>query len=64
MDDDKSAQDSSLTQNSALRMKPSGRRLSTLETRSGTWTLGKTIGVGATSKVKLAKNHETGEQVL
>ncbi|KAF2428617.1 Pkinase-domain-containing protein [Tothia fuscella] len=40
-----------------------GRRRTTLDTSTGRWGLGKTIGAGSMGKVKLAKNLETGEQV-
>jgi hypothetical protein len=40
-----------------------GRRRTTIETPTGRWGLGKTIGAGSMGKVKLAKNLETGEQV-
>jgi len=40
-----------------------GRRRTTLDTSTGKWALGKTIGAGSMGKVKLAKNLETGEQV-
>jgi serine/threonine protein kinase KIN1/2 len=39
-----------------------GRR-TMLETSTGQWALGKTIGAGSMGKVKLAKNVDTGEQV-
>lgn len=39
------------------------RRRSNLQTSTGSWVLGKTIGQGSMGKVKLAKNLETGEQV-
>jgi len=34
-----------------------------IETETGRWSLGKTIGAGSMGKVKLARNLETGEQV-
>jgi hypothetical protein len=40
-----------------------GRRRTTIDTSTGRWGLGKTIGAGSMGKVKLAKNLETGEQV-
>lgn len=40
------------------------RRRTTITTPTGQWALGKTIGAGSMGKVKLAKNMETGEQVL
>ncbi|KIW06688.1 hypothetical protein, variant 2 [Verruconis gallopava] len=40
-----------------------GRRRTTLDTQTGRWGLGKTIGAGSMGKVKLARNLETGEQV-
>jgi serine/threonine protein kinase KIN1/2 len=49
---------------SAARAEQSGKKRSTLHTRTGKWSLGKTIGTGGVSKVKAAKNLETGEQVL
>jgi hypothetical protein len=49
---------------SAVRAEQSGKRRSTLHIGTSKWSLGKTIGVGSASKVKLAKNLETGEQVL
>lgn len=39
------------------------RRRTTITTSTGTWEFGKTIGAGSVSKVKLAKNMETGELV-
>ena len=39
------------------------RRRTTLDTQTGHWELGKTIGAGSMGKVKLARNKETGEQV-
>jgi hypothetical protein len=46
------------------RTQPSqGRRRTTIDTQTGRWGLGKTIGAGSMGKVKLAKNLETGEQV-
>ena len=41
----------------------SGKRRTSIQTQTGTWALGKTIGQGSMGKVKLAKNLETGEQV-
>lgn len=40
------------------------RRRTTITTPTGQWALGKTIGAGSMGKVKLAKNMETGEQVI
>ncbi|KAI9734899.1 MAG: serine/threonine-protein kinase KIN2 [Cirrosporium novae-zelandiae] len=40
-----------------------GRRRTTIDSPSGHWALGKTIGAGSMGKVKLAKSLETGEQV-
>lgn len=40
------------------------RRRTTIATPTGQWALGKTIGAGSMGKVKLAKNMETGEQVI
>ena len=40
------------------------RRRTTITTPTGHWALGKTIGAGSMGKVKLAKNMETGEQVI
>lgn len=40
------------------------RKRPTISTPTGQWALGKTIGAGSMGKVKLAKNLETGEQVL
>lgn len=46
------------------RPQPSqGRRRTTIDTQTGKWGLGKTIGAGSMGKVKLAKNLETGDQV-
>ncbi|TID21296.1 CAMK/CAMKL/KIN1 protein kinase [Venturia nashicola] len=46
------------------RPQPSqGRRRTTIDTQTGKWGLGKTIGAGSMGKVKLAKNLESGEQV-
>jgi hypothetical protein len=42
---------------------PSVKRRTTIATKTGEWSLGKTIGAGSMGKVKLAKNLETGEQV-
>ncbi|PGH11099.1 CAMK/CAMKL/KIN1 protein kinase [Polytolypa hystricis UAMH7299] len=42
---------------------PQPRRRTTINTATGLWALGKTIGAGSMGKVKLAKNLETGEQV-
>ena len=39
------------------------KRRTTIDTQTGRWSLGKTIGAGSMGKVKLAKNMETGEQV-
>ena len=39
------------------------RKRTNLQTSTGSWALGKTIGQGSMGKVKLAKNLETGEQV-
>nr|OQO22273.1 hypothetical protein B0A51_09330 [Rachicladosporium sp. CCFEE 5018] len=39
------------------------RRRTTVDTQTGHWDLGKTIGAGSMGKVKLARNKETGEQV-
>jgi serine/threonine protein kinase len=39
------------------------RRRTTIDTQTGHWELGKTIGAGSMGKVKLARNKETGEQV-
>lgn len=39
------------------------RRRTNIYTSTGNWVLGKTIGQGSMGKVKLARNHETGEQV-
>jgi hypothetical protein len=35
-----------------------------ISTPTGQWALGKTIGAGSMGKVKIAKNMETGEQVI
>lgn len=40
------------------------RRRTMITASSGQWALGKTIGAGSMGKVKLAKNVESGEQVL
>jgi serine/threonine protein kinase KIN1/2 len=40
------------------------RRRTTITAQTGQWALGKTIGAGSMGKVKLAKNLETGEQVI
>lgn len=40
------------------------RRRTTVTAQTGTWALQKTIGQGSMGKVKLAKNLETGEQVI
>lgn len=40
------------------------KRRTTISTPTGNWALGKTIGAGSMGKVKLAKNMETGEQVI
>jgi serine/threonine protein kinase len=40
-----------------------GRRRTTLDTQTGRWGLGKTIGAGSMGKVKLARNLDSGEQV-
>lgn len=40
------------------------RRRTSITTPTGQWALGKTIGAGSMGKVKLAKNMETGEQVI
>ena len=40
-----------------------GKRRTTIDTQTGHWSLGKTIGAGSMGKVKLAKNVDTGEQV-
>lgn len=40
------------------------KRRTTITTPTGNWALGKTIGAGSMGKVKLAKNIETGEQVI
>jgi hypothetical protein len=46
------------------RTQPSqGRRRTTIDTQTGRWALGKTIGAGSMGKVKLAKNLDTSEQV-
>ena len=42
---------------------PPVKRRTTIETQTGEWSLGKTIGAGSMGKVKLAKNMETSEQV-
>jgi hypothetical protein len=42
---------------------PPVRRRTAIDTQTGTWQLGKTIGAGSMGKVKLAKNNATGEQV-
>lgn len=42
----------------------SSRRRTTITSPSGHWAMGKTIGAGSMGKVKLAKNVETGEQVI
>lgn len=39
------------------------RRRTTIDTQTGHWELGKTIGAGSMGKVKLARNKATGEQV-
>jgi tRNA A-37 threonylcarbamoyl transferase component Bud32 len=39
------------------------RRRTTVDTKTGHWELGKTVGAGSMGKVKLARNKETGEQV-
>lgn len=41
---------------------PQGRRRTSIDTQTGTWTLGKTIGQGSMGKVKLASNLDTGAQ--
>ena len=41
---------------------PPVKRRTTIETQTGEWSLGKTIGAGSMGKVKLAKNMETNEQ--
>lgn len=40
-----------------------GKRRTSLQTSTGNWALGKTVGAGSMGKVKLAKNMTTGEQV-
>ena len=40
-----------------------GRRRTSIQTQTGTWQLGKTIGQGSMGKVKVARNAETGETV-
>jgi hypothetical protein len=40
------------------------RKRTSVTCSTGTWMLGKTIGQGSMGKVKLAKNQETGEQVI
>jgi hypothetical protein len=40
------------------------RRRTYITCSTGTWALGKTIGAGSMGKVKLARNQETGEQVM
>jgi serine/threonine protein kinase len=53
-----------MVNDNSMRHQPSqGRRRTTLDTQTGKWALGKTIGAGSMGKVKLAKNLETGEQV-
>jgi len=47
----------------AAAQQQQGRRRTTLDTQTGKWGLGKTIGAGSMGKVKLARNLETGEQV-
>lgn len=58
---------SSSAQPPAGSQHPSGtaqpKRRTTINTTTGQWALGKTIGAGSMGKVKLAKNMETGEQV-
>ncbi|KAF2223174.1 hypothetical protein BDZ85DRAFT_263112 [Elsinoe ampelina] len=39
------------------------RRRTTVDAKSGTWELGKTIGAGSMGKVKLARHKDTHEQV-
>ncbi|QIX02090.1 hypothetical protein AMS68_007607 [Peltaster fructicola] len=39
------------------------RRRTTIDSSTGVWELGKTIGAGSMGKVKLARNRDTGEQV-
>ncbi|PNS19957.1 hypothetical protein CAC42_7924 [Sphaceloma murrayae] len=39
------------------------RKRTTVEARSGTWELGKTIGAGSMGKVKLARHRDSHEQV-
>jgi hypothetical protein len=51
-------------ENAEMKEVNTGRLLSTLRTPTGIWSLGKTIGTGAMSTVKRAKNLESGEQVL
>lgn len=45
----------------AANSKPKNQKI--IETETGRWSLGKTIGAGSMGKVKLARNLETGEQV-
>ena len=53
-----------MVRDDSMRHQPSqGRRRTTLDTQTGKWGLGKTIGAGSMGKVKLARNLETGEQV-
>lgn len=40
------------------------KRRTMISTPTGQWALGKTIGAGSMGKVKIAKNIETGEQVI
>jgi serine/threonine protein kinase KIN1/2 len=40
------------------------KRRTMIATPTGQWALGKTIGAGSMGKVKIAKNIETGEQVI
>jgi hypothetical protein len=53
----------STTNESKLGSQPLKKR-SSIDSKDGTWILGKTIGVGSSSKVKLAKNQATGQLVL
>lgn len=51
------------SRHSATEASQAPRRRTTVETKSGVWELGKTIGAGSMGKVKLARHRETHEQV-
>jgi tRNA A-37 threonylcarbamoyl transferase component Bud32 len=42
-------------------IKPVSRRRTQIDTNTGRWLMGRTIGRGSSAKIKLAKNLETGE---